>query len=326
MTSADVTSEAVGTHVVTAPKPGTDATQDATTLPKLRRLAAIANPATHGDATAIVDMLRRAVPPHVDLDVRFTSATGNTTDLTREALAQGAGAVVAIGGDGTVAQVAAGLLYTDVPLGVIPAGSTNITAREAGIPVDPFGAVSLLFGPHRHVLVDAGVCGTFPFLHIAGAGIDSRLFVDSDPAAKRRLGWLAYVPPMLRHLRDAPTNFTLVIDGTPINVTAHMVLVANGSAIITPHLPLFPGIRTDDGWLDVLIFSPRTPGQVMTILASAVTHRLARSRYVTHIRARRVEMSSDPVLPVEVDGDVVTQTPVTLTVAPNAVRFIVPSH
>lgn len=289
-----------------------------------RRFVAIVNPATHGDAASIVALLRRAAPADVDLDVRFTTAAGTTSDLTRQALNQGADAVVAIGGDGTVAQVAAALLHTDIPLGVIPAGSTNITAREAGIPTDPARAVSLLFGSHAHAVFDAGLCGDIPFLHMAGAGMDSRLFVDSNPATKRRLGWLAYVPPAFRHLRDVPATFTLVLDGTPVTLTAHMVLVANGSAIISPHLPLFPGIRTDDGWLDVLAFSPRTPVQVAEVLAEAVIHRLARCRYVTHIRARRIEMVSDPSLPVEIDGDVVTRTPVTLTIAPAAVRFIVP--
>lgn len=289
------------------------------------RMVVIVNPATHGNASAIVELMRRHAPTDVELDVRFTPGAGTTTALTLEALSEEARAVVAVGGDGTVAQVAAALLHTDIPIGVVPGGSTNITARQAGIPADPVKAVRLLFGPHRHEVFDAGLWNNVPFLHMAGAGLDSRLFADSSPALKRHVGWLAYVLPALRDLRHSLVHFNVVADGVSLDLNARAVLVANASAIISPHLSLFPGIRTDDGWLDVLAFTPVTPSQVMEVLTCAATRRMAESHYVTHLRARRIQIASEPLLPVELDGDVVTQTPVTLTIAPAAVRFIVPT-
>ena len=111
---------------------------DAPLAPGLRgRMAVIVNPATHGHASTIVDALQGHVPAGIELDVRVTRAAGTTTALTREALAGGASAVVAVGGDGTVAAVATALRGTGIPLGVIPAGSTNITARELGFPHPP---------------------------------------------------------------------------------------------------------------------------------------------------------------------------------------------
>jgi diacylglycerol kinase (ATP) len=295
-----------------------------TTTSTVQRISTIVNPATHGNAAAIVQLLQRTAPAYIDLDVRLTPAAGTTTALARDALASGAETVVAVGGDGTVAQVAAALAGTDIPLGVIPGGSTNITAREAGIPTDPRLAVELLFGAHRHVAFDIGLWGETPFLHMAGAGVDSRLFQDADPAAKRRVGWLAYVPPAVRDIRHALADFTLVVDGMTTQISALTVLVANGSSIITPRLSLYEGIRTDDGWLDVLVFTPRTPLEMLRTLGAAVAQRLARSHYVTHLRARHVEIASNPLLPVELDGDVVTQTPVTFTIKPSALKLIVP--
>jgi YegS/Rv2252/BmrU family lipid kinase len=287
-------------------------------------MVVIVNPATHGNASAIVDLMHRSAPQDVDLDVRFTRSAGTTTTLTRDALEGEARAVVAVGGDGTVAAVAAALQNTNIPLGVIPGGSTNITARQAGIPAEPARAISLLFGSHRHMDHDIGLWGELPFLHMAGAGLDSRLFEDANPATKRRLGWLAYVPPALHDLRDSLTRFTIVADGVSVDLTAITVLVANGSAIISPHISLFPGIETDDGWLDILAFTPETPRQALAVLASAVTHRLASSHFVTHVRAQHIQIMSDPMLPVELDGDVVTQTPVSLAIVPGALRVIVP--
>jgi diacylglycerol kinase family enzyme len=231
---------------------------------------------------------------------------------------------VAVGGDGTVAAVATALCGTGLPLGIIPAGSTNVTARELGIPTDPTVAVALLCGPQRHARLDVGLCGDLCFLHMAGAGLDSRMFAGATPARKRQIGWLAYVPPALHALPRPLARFTIVTDGVTREVTAPLVLVANGSSIITPRLWLYPGIRTDDGWLDVLAFTPHGPVQVARTLGRLAVHGLAGSRYVTRVRARRIELTSDPPLPVELDGDVVTHTPVTLTVAPAALTVIAP--
>jgi diacylglycerol kinase (ATP) len=291
-----------------------------------RRVVAIVNPATHGDAKGIVELLRRRAQADVDLDVRLTQSAGTTTALAREALAGGARAAVAVGGDGTVAAVAAALQGTGIPLGVVPGGSTNITARSLGIPANPEDAVALLYGPQRTVPLDIGLSGDLCFLHMAGAGLDSRLFADADPRLKRRIGWLAYLPPALHALALPPARFTIVADGVTTEVTSALVLICNGSTIISPYLSLYPGIQTDDGRLDVLVFTATEPLEIARTLARLATHGLERSPYVTHLRARELEITADPELPVELDGDVALQTPLTVTLMPAALRVIVPQH
>lgn len=288
------------------------------------RVVAVVNPATHGDTATMVNLLRRHAPADLDLDVRVTEAAGTTIALARDALAGGARLAVAIGGDGTVAAVASALRGTHIPLGIVPAGSTNATANELGIPSDPEVAVRLLFGLHQLARLDVGLCGDSCFLHMAGAGLDSRMFAGTSQTLKRRIGWLAYLPPALHNLSHPPTRFTIVADGVRTVVTSPLVLVANGSSIITPRLWLYPGIRTDDGQLDVLIFTPTHPLQITQTLGRLATHGLARSPYVRRLRARHIELASDPPLPVELDGDVVTQTPATFTVASAALTVIVP--
>jgi YegS/Rv2252/BmrU family lipid kinase len=288
-----------------------------------RRVVAIVNPATHGDAARIVALLRGRVPAGVDLEVCLTRSAGTTTTLAREVLAAGASAAVAVGGDGTVAAVAAALQGTGIPLGIIPGGSTNITARSLGIPADPAAAVALLFGPHRTVPLDIGLCGDACFLHMAGAGLDSRLFADAAPALKRRVGWLAYVPPALHGLTLPPSRFTIVADGVTSEVVSSMVLVCNGSTIISPNLSLYPGVRTDDGQLDVLVLTADDPWELVRTLASLAAQDLEFSPYVTHLRARHIVITADPVLPVELDGDVVRNTPLEVTLVPAALRVIV---
>lgn len=290
------------------------------------RVAVVVNPATHGDAERIVAALEHQAPDGVELAVHRTPAAGTTAQVARAALADGADFAVAVGGDGTVAEVAGALDGTGIPLGIIPGGSTNITARSLGIPAYPERAIRLLFGPHRTVPLDLGYAAGQPFLHMAGAGLDSRLFADADPALKRRIGWLAYLPPAVRDLSFPPTRFTIVADGVMTKVTAPLVLVCNGSTIISPRLSLYPGIDSEDGHLDVLIFTPIGPVELARTLARLATQGLEHSPFVRHLRARRVAIAADPELPVELDGDVAGRTPLAISLAPAAVRVIVPHH
>ena len=232
--------------------------------------------------------------------------------------------VVAVGGDGTVADVATGLRHGSATLGIVPAGSTNIIARESGIPSKASAAVRLIFGQHRLETIDVGLAGSRSFLHMAGAGLDSRLFAATNPALKRRIGWLAYVPSATRHVLDAPSRFTIGIDDEQIEVVSPLVIVANGGSIITPTLQLYPGLRRDDGWLDVLIFTAAGPLAISRTLGRLATRSLAKSPFVLRRRAKRVLLNADPPLAVQLDGDVVTETPVEFSIAPAALRVIAP--
>jgi diacylglycerol kinase (ATP) len=288
-----------------------------------RRVVAIVNPATRRNPEPIIELLRAMAPAGVELDVRQTVSAGTTTAVAREALA-GADLIVAVGGDGTVAAVASALDGADVPLGIVPAGSTNIIARELGIPTRARDAVGLLYGDHCLRSLDMGRCGDQSFLHMAGAGFDSRLFAATNPALKRRIGWLAYLSAGARNLTQPSIRFTIQADDARLEVTSPLVLVANGGSIIAPGLTLYPGIRKDDGLLDVLVFTPRGPFQIARTLGRGVTRGLARSPFVLRLPARRVEITTDPPVPIQLDGDVASNTPALFTIQPGAIRVVVP--
>ena len=259
-------------------------------------------------------------------EARFSERPGHLADLAREAADAGADLVVAVGGDGTVADVATGIRGSGVPLGIVPAGSTNIIARELGIPRRPLAAAALLFGAHRLVTLDVGRCGDRSFLHMAGAGLDSRFFARTNPALKRRVGWLAYVPPAAGALRLPPARFTIRADGKVMEVTSSLVLVANGASIVSPSVRLHPATRADDGWLDVLVFTATGPLPIARTLGRLATLSLARSPFLLRLKARRVELQSDPPLPIELDGDVVARTPATFGIEPAALRVVAPDR
>lgn len=283
----------------------------------------IVNPATRGNAVRLVELLRAAAPAHVSLDVHFTERPGHGADLARRLL-DGATRMVAVGGDGTVAEVAGALRGSGIPLGIVPGGSTNIVAQELGIPTNIRRNVDMLFGGHRIVAIDVGICGERVFLHMAGAGFDSAFFSMTDRDLKRRIGWLAYLPAAARALNRAPFRLWIKTPDTKIEVDSPLVLIANGASIITPRFRLNSLIRKDDGLLDVLVITATTPIQLARVFARLVTLQLERSPYLIHVTASEVSIASEPTIDVELDGDVVERTPVMFTVDPRAVRLIVP--
>ncbi len=291
--------------------------------PPPQHVVAVVNPATRIPASTIRAALERARPSGISLRIVESAQPGDAVAAARAASAE-ADLVVAVGGDGTVADVASGTLGTDVPIGVIPAGSTNIVARELGIPMNVAAAARLLFGPHRIVQRDAGVSDSRCFLHMAGAGFDAHLFDRADRDMKRRVGWLAYLPAAADALREPPVRFTIETDDGMLEADSPLVLVANGGAVIHPILRVDPAIRADDGWLDVLVFTATDPVAVARTISGFAIGRLAESPDVFTIRTRAVRLSSTPAVPVQFDGDVVGKTPFSAEIAPGAISFVVP--
>jgi YegS/Rv2252/BmrU family lipid kinase len=259
-----------------------------------------------------------------DLRVRTVNSSVEATEAANEA-APTADIVIAVGGDGTVADVATGIHGFDAALGIVPAGTTNITGRSLGIPADPTEALAL-FG-HRPFFrsIDVGRSGDRSFLHIAGAGFDAELFGTVDPDWKRRIGWVAYVPAAAAALALPPSEVRVVIDDGEIVANSSLVLVANGGAVVAPTFRIYPGVSVDDGWFDVLVFTSATALEIVATLFSVGTQRLDQSPHVTWHRARTVRIEATPPLPVQLDGDPRGTTPHEFHLVPKGLKVVVPN-
>jgi YegS/Rv2252/BmrU family lipid kinase len=234
--------------------------------------------------------------------------------------------VIAVGGDGTVADVATGIHGSPAALGIVPTGSTNIGARSLGIPANPAAALALFGGSYRLRSIDVGRSDGRSFVHIAGAGFDAELFRAANPVWKRRLGWFAYFPAAVAALRLPPSEVRITTDEALLETRSPLVLIANGGSAIAPDFRIYPGIAVDDGWLDVLVFTPSTPAQIAATLGFASRQRLDRSPHVTYRRARTVTIEAAPPLLVELDGDPRGVTPRQFRVEPLALRVVTPLH
>lgn len=289
------------------------------------RLLVIANPATRRNIRAIITTLRKAAPEGVTIDVHITRHAGEARELAREHAA-GARMVIAVGGDGTVAEVASEVVEAGVPLAILPGGSTNIIARELGIPTDIRAGAALVCGPHRHKRIDVGWSDRRVFIHMAGTGFDSRLFARSSSALKRRIGWLAYLPAAARSLLDRPAFVTVTVDGSELATRSPLVLVANGRSVAHPRMTIASGISKSDGVFDVFVVTATSPFALARVLGRLAMRQLDRSTYVTRLQGREVMIDADPAMPVEFDGDVDGTTPVTLEVMKGALEVVVPDR
>jgi YegS/Rv2252/BmrU family lipid kinase len=257
--------------------------------------------------------------------LRIAGSSSEAVELAREAAAI-ADIVVAVGGDGTVADVATGIFGSAASLGIVPTGSTNITARCLGIPRGTAAAVALIAGPHVRRRIDVGRCDERCFLHIAGAGFDAELFEATSPTLKRSMGWLAYLPAAAAAARLPPARVRVVADDEVIDAISPLVLVANGGSILVPELTLYPDVAIDDGWLDVLVFTAATLAEIAATLGQLGRLALDRSPHVQWRRAKRVGIESSPTMRVQLDGDVRGETPTMFHVAPGGMTVITPQR
>lgn len=264
----------------------------------------VANPIARASARGV-----RALESRGAVDVRWTGEA-RADALARDALAEGADAVIVVGGDGTIRDVADVLAGTGVPMGIVPAGTANLFARNLDLPLrdlDRAAAIALDAAPlptdlGRVVLhADGRVHAPRVFLVVVGIGHDATAVEAASLARKRRLGWGAYVIAGARRFANPLLDVRARLDDEPAMRTQAWTVLVHNTARITMGLRVVPGTRPDDGLLHLAAVSPRRIAHWGRIAASGMG--LARAEGVlSHRTGRRVRLEADRI-PVQIDGD-----------------------
>jgi diacylglycerol kinase (ATP) len=288
---------------------------------------AVINPATgRRPAEDIAELLRQeSAARGITLYVEITRHPGHAVELVRNR-PDLVDTIIAVGGDGTVSDVVTGAAGSPITIAIIPAGSTNMIAKDLGVPVDLHEAARVALGDGEAVSIDVAVAGDTTFIHMAGAGFDAALMRDASRALKRKIGWLAYFPPAIKHLRYPTFVVSAIIDDVEIVMTARIVLLALGSSIALPRFPVGEGIDRTDGILDVCIFNPPSLLATLSSLGWIALGHPGRSRWHHQFRGRHVILSADRPVPFEVDGDPLGTLPVDVRVSERKVQVIIPSR
>jgi YegS/Rv2252/BmrU family lipid kinase len=292
-------------------------------MPSDRTYLVLANPVARQGADTIVGILREAAPSGTEFDVHYTSIEHQVPGSLAHRAAN-CTAVIAIGGDGTVSDAVTAVEGIDIPIGVIPAGSTNVIARSFSIPKDLRAAAELALARPATRRIDVGICNGRRFLHMGGAGFDSRMFAATSTSLKHRIGWPAYLQGASKTILAPSAYFSIDVDGARVECESPLVLVANGSSIVSPSMKVLPDIRYDDGYLDVVIITGTKVTEIIRTIGRFVTRSLQKSPYVLHLRGKSITVRSDTPIPLQIDGDLVGDTPGEFSLLPLALDLIVP--
>jgi diacylglycerol kinase family enzyme len=309
-----------------------------------RKMLIVVNPY----ATTVSDRLKNlvvyALQGRFDVEAVLTESQNHATELSREARDGSYDLVVAFGGDGTLNEVANGLAGTDVPISVLPGGSTNVVARSLGIPNDVVDATEHLLGLADHFeprRIDLGIANGRRFVFACGAGLDATAAkrVDSRPRLKARIGpyWYIYAAVTgfyRQYLRD-PIRMHVEADG---HQSEGVTAICQNSDPFTYYrsvpLRICEQIAIDDGTLGLAVLR-RAAQRDMPLIAARVLSgnlRVSRSRQIDHFSGLR-EAHIDSItpdssgalrrFPVQVDGDYIgDHTELELSVDPGALTIV----
>lgn len=229
--------------------------------------------------------------------------------------------MVAAGGDGTINEVLNGLYPRSPPLAVLPLGTANVLAGEIGLPREPHRLAELIVNGSVRAMWPGMINGR-RFAMMAGIGFDARVVHDVSIALKRRLGRLAYVLNVARHLtREIPPHFGVGIEG--VCHKAASVIVARGRYYGGRFL-LVPTASIFKPQLDVLLFPRARPMDMLRAGVALARGRLAGASNVRLVRSRDVQVDGPAGELVQCDGNILCTLPARITIAENPVALVVP--
>jgi len=309
-----------------------------------KRMLLIVNPYATTVSNRLKNLVVYALQGRFDVETVATEAQNHATEIGREVRDHGYDVVVAFGGDGTLNEVANGLAGTDVPVSVLPGGSTNVVCRTLGIPNDVVDATEHLlalvdgWAPRR---IDLGTVDDRHFVFSCGVGIDATVVkrVDAHPRLKSRAGpyyytWAA-VSAFYRQYMVKPVRLRVALDGQQSEGITALAQNSNPFTYFASRpIRVCEGVAIDDGTLSLGVLKRATQRDMPTLIPRLFSEAkpAARHRQIEHfedIREATVESVSetkDGILrpfPVQVDGDYIGErTKLALSVAPGALTVI----
>lgn len=301
-----------------------------------KRVHVIVNPAAGKDEKILNTLNSVFHPAGIEWDISVTLKAGDAQNQARQAAEDGVDVVAAYGGDGTMTEVASGLLGLSVPLAILPGGTANVLAVELGIP-KKLADASALFTTSEFKTrpVDVGRLGDDRhFIQRVGVGLDAQMIKDADRELKDKFGNIAYLLGGIAALKNPPkATYRLTIDGQTFEEDGVFCLVSNTGNIGFTGVQMFKEMSVSDGLMDVVVFQQNQFEMIHSALRTALKGRkrrvksaLENIKVLQHRQARQITIETDPPQLTHIDGDLSGQTPVNIEVLPGAVQIIVPSE
>ncbi|MEO7667325.1 MAG: diacylglycerol kinase family protein [Dehalococcoidia bacterium] len=252
-----------------------------------------------------------------------TVEPGQAKALAGRAAESGVPLVIACGGDGTVNEVANGIVGSRTALGTIPSGMSNIWAREAGLDHKTVEAMRLMITGERR-LVDMGKSGGRHFLLLAGFGIDASITENVRPGVKDKIGTASYILSAFQEmLRWKGVPATVRFDGYERHVDFLMALVGN-TRLYAGLTKIASRAVINDGRLDVCVYEGDGTRDIVLHAIRTIAQIHRKSDKALYRRVNKVEFQWDARIPVQLDGEVLGQFPTEAEVVPASLWVAVP--
>jgi diacylglycerol kinase (ATP) len=281
----------------------------------------IANPRARRALTGADELKLRLGGFGYDVEFKWTEYPMQGRELARDAVSKKADLVIAVGGDGTINEVACGLALSRVPLAVIPCGTANVLAREIRLPRRMDEVIDLIprLQPCRIALGKGG--GRY-FVLMAGVGIDAHIVYNLHAALKRKFGVVGFWLGGLRYWASYRfSSFSANIDGTHFRATFGIM---GRAAWYGGGVKITSGAELAADSFDVCLFQGRSRLAYLRYLFGVLTGTHRRFHDVVYMRGKRVEIASEVPIRVQMDGEAVGVLPMTFEIIPDALTLMVP--
>lgn len=240
----------------------------------------------------------------------LTTADDSGTSQAHRAAVEGADLVIVCGGDGTVREVCAELAGTGIPVGIVPAGTGNLLARNLEIPLFIRAAIDIaLTGQDRAidmVQVSGDNMDDTHYLVMAGMGFDAAIMEGVNEDIKKKVGWIAYVLSGLKALMFPAMKLEVSVDDGEFTKHRARTCVIGNVGSLQGGMTLLPDAAIDDGRLDVVMLYPRRFWSWIPLVLRVLTRREQRAgESVARMTGRKIVVRASADVPRQLDGDII---------------------
>lgn len=257
-----------------------------------------------------------------DVHFMFTAYAGHAHEIAKQAVDEGVYCVVAVGGDGTVNEVARALVNSEVILGIIPLGSGNGLARDLQIPTNPQKAMKVI-AENNVLRMDYGIANDQIFFCTCGVGFDA--IVASNINGRKHRGFFMYMKEMTdTFFKQKPQTYEIIYSGGHIKNQMFLVTCANAgqygyNAYIAPHADI------QDGQFDVTLLEPINLLNVPMLGAQMFAKNLNENKKITTIRTPELTIIREKEGPMHLDGDAYhVGCEINIRLVPKGLKVMVP--
>ena len=289
----------------------------------MKRIVFIMNPISGTQNKAgIPELIERTLDhEQFSYELRLTEHAGHASEIANEAKEQGVDIVVAIGGDGTVNEVARAIVHSNTALGIIPCGSGNGLARHLLLPMDPKKSVEIINRCVIHDL-DYGIINEIPFFCTCGMGFDAFISMKFAEAGKR--GPVTYIENVLREgLTYKPETYHIEDETGTLIRKAFLISCANASQYGN-NAYIAPQASMSDGLLDVIIMEPFDVLEAPQVAIEMMNKTLDKNQKIKTFRTKHIHIHREKEGYIHYDGDpVMTTADVDIQLVHKGIKMIV---